>query len=112
MVRVDATTGAYLQATCSGNLDTNAHDFMTANEIKDHLVKGPVKLGIRTIFVTRPELPAGDLPLVWRPCLESFSPFVPFYVVRLRFARLPLTLYVRASDGAVYTRLTDNVGGA
>ena len=44
--------------------------------------------------------------LVWKPCLESLSPFFPFY----RFTVGGATLYVRI-DGAIFTALHDNYRG-
>lgn len=39
--------------------------------------------------------------LVWRPCLESMSPYVPFYQINIG----PHVIYVRV-DGEVFTKLT------
>jgi hypothetical protein len=44
--------------------------------------------------------------LVWKPCLESLSPFYPFYMLTLGADRL----YVRI-DGEVFTTLHDDVRG-
>ena len=42
-----------------------------------------------------------DPILVWKPCVESYSRFLPFYKVKMGNK----TVYVRI-DGKVYPRLT------
>ena len=44
--------------------------------------------------------------LVWRPCLESLSPFVPFHMVTAGDYRI----YVRL-DGRIFATLHINVPG-
>ena len=44
--------------------------------------------------------------LVWRPCLESLSPFYPFHLVTVGDHRI----YIRV-DGRVFTKLHTNIAG-
>lgn len=51
-----------------------------------------------------------DTPLVWEPCLESLSPFDPFYLFKNpRNPELPL--YVRSSDLMHFGGLTTDIFG-
>jgi hypothetical protein len=50
--------------------------------------------------------------IVWKPCLESFDPFCPFYEFEIETsAGNAAYLYVRATDGRVFTQLTEHYGG-
>ncbi len=55
---------------------------------------------------------------VWKPCIESFDPYCPFYEFAIQAAENnsnrsePAYLYVRAFDGKVFTHLTEHFGGA
>jgi hypothetical protein len=49
-------------------------------------------------------------PLAWRPCIESLTPFDPFYVFEDPENR-ERTIYVRSSDLVGFTRLSDRLGG-
>jgi hypothetical protein len=115
VVSLNATTGEYLQAAASRDPKVDVHPIKDSKTIKENLVSGQARIGDRTIVLRPEELPEGDLPMVWKPCLESFTPFVPFYRVSFQPGPglRPLTspLYARASDGALFTGLTSHRGG-
>lgn len=51
----------------------------------------------------------------WKPCLQSFDPCCPFYEFRIPPQAKhdqPAYLYVRTSDGEVFSQLTEYLGGA
>jgi len=54
----------------------------------------------------RPEAVCHYPALVWKPCRESLSPLLPFYM----FTVGAHSIYVR-SDGAIFTTLDDSVRG-
>jgi hypothetical protein len=56
--------------------------------------------------LVRPDVICACDTLVWKPCLESLSPFFPFY----QFTAGGATVYVRV-DGAVFTALHDAYRG-
>jgi hypothetical protein len=66
----------------------------------------PIDMGYAGRIMVRPEGTFAYPTLVWKPCLESLSPYYPFrmFIVGTRH------LYVRA-DGRVVTELHDDVRG-
>lgn len=110
-VRIHAETGKYLQALASGDLRKDAVALLSITEIEIALDGQEFDFdGAKVIFSIEN---IKDLPtLGWKPCLESFSPFYPFYIIRLQGLDGIHTLYVRAYDGKPYTELTENVAGA
>ena len=62
---------------------------------------------IKKFLPAFPELLFVYPAMVWTPCLESFSPFFPFYMIQLGDHKV----YVRI-DGKVYPKLTTNISGA
>lgn len=111
LVCLDAKTGNYLQATAASNPRLDVYPMLDSDTVKATLLKTPLRIDNRSILVDREQLPEGDLPLVWKPCMESFTPFVPFYLVTLKMAQFSVRVYIRASDGFVCTELTDKLGG-
>jgi hypothetical protein len=106
-VALDARYGNYLQSVAPpagrswmpGRLDMNgARELVSSRRFELENFGGAV--------VFRPDFIAGGESLVWKPCIESLSPFMPFY----RYTSGAATAYVRL-DGAVFTALHDNFRG-
>ena len=66
-------------------------------------VELPSRLGH---VLVRPEAVCQYPTLVWKPCLESLSPFYPFHM----FTAGGHPIYVR-TDGIIFTELHDNYQG-
>lgn len=107
-VSVDARSGEYRQAialpearaaTAFQTLDSDA----TLEQIAGKRYDLPDRLGR---LLVRREAVCVYPTLVWRPCMESLSPFYPFRMVTVGAHRL----YVRI-DGAVFTSLTTGQHG-
>lgn len=65
------------------------------------------------IKIREENIPEQTPELAWEPCVQSFSPFWPFYLLTIiDEKRTERIIYVRASDGETFTRLQTNVGGA
>ena len=98
-VALDAKNGAYLQsaAHAEGNLFTLRSRKDVAESVIDRFHDLDGRLG--RIFV-RPEAVCQCPTLVWRPCLESLSPFYPFHLFTIGNRQI----YVRI-DGAIFTTL-------
>ena len=101
-VRVDARFGNYLQsmrvrgvgddAFFKSNIDAKAAMKMVIGKTIDLYPKGKIHV--------REEAYSLYPTLVWRPCRESMSPYVPFYMITVGDDRI----YVRV-DGKVFTKL-------
>jgi hypothetical protein len=110
-VRVDSTTGAYLQSVASQGENQSVINFMSLDDILASLEGRQLDFaGTKVVF--RKEQMEPDPPLGWKPCRESMSPFYPFYIITLHTRSGTHELYVRAHDGAVFTHLEDNIAGA
>jgi len=57
-------------------------------------------------FFLRPRTYCISPTLVWRPCRESFSPHLPFYMITVGEQQLYLRI-----DGEVFTKLTPSERG-
>ena len=102
-VSIDARFGDYKQARALPNPQGTALLTLDQDDVRgfvyDRLHDLPDAQGQLRI---RPGLACISDHWVWRPCMESLSPFYPFKVVNYGAYRL----YVR-SDGAVFHSLTD-----
>ena len=108
LVNVDARFGNYQQATVVPETAPTKFRFGSKDELLDHLLTRPIELeDFAGRLALRPEAICIYKALVWRPCRQSLSPFYPFRMVTAGAHRL----YVRISDGAVFTRLTNERGG-
>ena len=114
---VDARYGSYLQTGAprqpAGNnsIDAGAKPDIWQAPQRQHLheaLRGKsVDLGRKGGRLSlRPEVYAPYPSLVWRPCLESLSPFYPFVMIQ----NGENTVYMRL-DGQVFTELTTDVRG-
>jgi hypothetical protein len=110
--RVEALFGIYLGSILSphavGGAAATGTGRLFASPPAAHaeLLARPIELGPAGRLVVRPEGLFAYPTLVWKPCLESLSPYYPF---RLFFLG-GHPIYVRA-DGRVFTALHDDVRG-
>lgn len=111
-VRVDAHTGAYLQAVAAIGPGHDVVTILSGKEVLDGLLGREITFRDgRSILLHSGNV--NPIPsLVWRPGLQSFSPFHPFYEFNVRTPAQDYLLYVRARDGSAFTELDDNVAGA
>lgn len=106
-VIVDALTGQYRQSAVFGSAPPRLATVDPVRSARD-LVGARVDLGARRGFLTlRPQAISVHTSWVWKPCLQSLSPYYPFKLVTLGALRL----YVR-SDGAIFSQLTTTGRGA
>jgi len=110
-VRVDSSTGAYLQSVAAQGDNQSVISYVNLDDILTSLEGRQLDFdGTNVIFHKRDIKP--DPRLGWKPCRESMSPFYPFYVITLSTRSRTFEFYVRAHDGEVFTHLEDNVAGA
>jgi hypothetical protein len=103
---VDARWGDYLQAVLLPRPQSPKSRLTLEQAFKSVLGKR-IELGERQgRLLVRKEAVCMYPHLVWRPCLESLSPYYPFYMFVVGRHRI----YVRI-DGAVFTALTLDVKG-
>ena len=106
-VAVDARFGDYRQAIA---LPRGGSSILTALDSKTVLretLERPIELGDRAgRLIVRRESYCLYPTLVWRPCLESLSPFVPFHMITAGDYRI----YVRL-DGRIFATLHINTPG-
>jgi hypothetical protein len=107
-VGIDARYGNYEQALSVRDPDAALFGFADAERARERVLGGTIELprGAGRLALRAQDL-AAHPALVWKPCRQSLSPFDPFRVFRAGAH----TLYVRASDGAVFTELTRDLGG-
>jgi hypothetical protein len=107
-IAIDGRYGHYRQATRLAEESAGAMPALTREAAFERIAGQRLSLpdGQGSILV-RPEILTQFRTLGWRPCHESFSPFLPFYM----FAMGAIPIYVRI-DGAVFTSLTIKRQGA
>jgi len=107
-VRIDARYGTYQQTASVKDPQAKMFGFSKLEEVTDHVMRQRLELphngGRLTIHS---EALSVHSCLVWKPCLQSLSPFYPFRMVTIGALRL----YVRIFDGAVFFDLTTDKGG-
>lgn len=109
VVRVDGLTGEYLEANAfvSSGADRSwgsmAAEWRTEFDTRRRIAE---RTSVRTegsgVSSTEPATVRVHPSFVWKPCVESRSPFYPFRLVATQFG----TLYVRI-DGKEFSSLTD-----
>jgi len=104
-VIVDAMTGEY-NAGAIAAADAPVAMLNRPEAALDLCVDRTLTLPDGDVLVPRREAATVHKLLIWQPCLESMTPFRPFYVVTVGQTRL----YVRI-DGQVFTELHTNVAG-
>jgi hypothetical protein len=103
---VDGRWGNYLQSVLLPYLEKESAR-LTREQAQERVVGKRVDLGHgRGRLLVRKEAVCMYPHLVWRPCLESLSPYYPFYLFTVGNQRV----YVRV-DGPVFTSLTLDVKG-
>ena len=104
LVLVDATTGDFQRSAIRTGNSGSVFSILTVREAKAKVVGRRFTLPNKEGYLTVPKrLPAPTL--VWRPCLESQSPLLPFY----QFIVDARQIYVRG-DGEVFMELQDGNG--
>ncbi len=87
---------------------------MPPNEVIPHFKDiGIVVPSNETTYFPIDVLPGTEPPLTWRPCLESLTPYLPFYEIQARTAdpqAETVTIYLRL-DGVAFLELTNVIGG-
>jgi hypothetical protein len=103
---VDGRWGDYMQAVLLPRAQ-RARSRLTLEQAFKLIVGKRIDLGSRKgRLLVRKEAVCLYPHLVWRPCLESLSPYYPFYMFTVGNDRI----YVRI-DGAVFTSLTLDLKG-
>jgi hypothetical protein len=107
-VSIGARYGHYRQAARLAKKSKRSLPALTREEAYERIVHRRLNLpdGNGSLRV-RPETLTSHRTLGWRPCLESLSPFLPFYM----FSMGAVTIYVRI-DGAVFTSLNTKRRGS
>jgi hypothetical protein len=105
---VDGRFGTYLQAGRVRDPHGNAlrHLHLDPQWAKDKVLGQRISLGPRGTLQVRPEGTALHPALVWRPCRESMSPYLPFFM----FVVGSMPIYLRV-DGRLFTKLHTNDHG-
>jgi hypothetical protein len=107
VVSVDARFGNYRQAISVTQADAGIPQPLSEETIRrlitDRKFELPHRQGALEI---RGEIFSIYPALVWRPCRESLTPYVPFHLVTVGDYRL----YVRI-DGNVFTKLHTDIPG-
>ena len=105
---INASTGEFQQARAARDNEGTGLLSLNARQIKRAL---STQTQGRAVSRGAPAIHAGFEPIsrhwMWKPCLESLSPYYPFKV----FSDGSKRLFVR-SDGQVFTQLTAGWGGA
>lgn len=106
-VSIDARSGAYRQAARLPESDLDFRALLDEGEVRKQVVGQRFELpGLEGRLLVRDEAVCVYPHFVWRPCLESLSPFYPFRMVTVGGRRL----YIRV-DGEVFTSLTVGMHG-
>lgn len=106
-VSIDARSGEYRQAVSFRESDLDLRALSDEGEVREHVVGKRFELpDLEGRLLVRDEAMCVYPHYVWRPCLESLSPFYPFRLVTVGGCRL----YIRV-DGAVFTSLTTGMHG-
>jgi hypothetical protein len=106
-VAVDARFGDYRQTIALPHGGSSILTGLDRNEILERIVGQEIRLPCsREEVIVRKEAFCLYPALVWRPCLESLSPFWPFHMVTVGDQRI----YIRV-DGRIFTRLHTNIAG-
>ena len=106
-VAVDARFGSYRQAIALPPGGSSILTGLTSNEVISETVGRTLQLeGRNGRFTVRKEAYSLYPTLVWRPCLESLSPFVPFHMLTVGSHQI----YVRI-DKRIFTSLHINTPG-
>ncbi len=106
-VAIDAKTGLYLQSAAHTEPRGSLFAISSREQVAKSVLGSTVELpGFAGRLQIRPEAVCQFPTLVWKPCLESLSPFYPFHMFTVGANRI----YVRG-DGAIFTQLHDTYRG-
>ena len=100
---VDPGSGAFLEAQAGENGKRSLSTAAAPSVVMDLVARRRLDVdGWRRHALLRREGLSASATLVWKPCRESLSPYLPFTMVL--YGDRPV--YVRA-DGEVFTKLTE-----
>lgn len=106
-VAVDARFGDYHQTVALPKGETNLGSLNDKKAVIDKISGKRVRLeGASGSIKVRKESFSLYPTLVWRPCLESLSPFWPFHMITVGSQ----TIFVRV-DGKVFSKLNTEIAG-
>ena len=105
ILNVDAKSGELLRAGWTASPENNAIDGLNfgAEWARSKLLGQEIDLGRKGRITVREEAFSLYPPLVWRPCKESLSPFLPFFLANIGGHQI----YLRV-DGQIFTKLRNN----
>jgi hypothetical protein len=106
-VAVDGRFGDYQQSIALPTGRSPILSGLDKNRVLDKIVGQKIRLECSREFIIREEAFSLYPALVWKPCLESLSPFSPFHMVTVGDERI----YIRVVDGLRFTQLHTNIGG-
>lgn len=107
VIDVDGRFGDYRQAMALPEPEANLLSVMDDKAVLERTVGRRLELEEgRGSLLLRPEAFCLYPMLVWRPCLESLSPFLPFHMITVGDRRV----YVRI-DGEIFTTLHTHIPG-
>lgn len=104
LVCVHALFGNFRQASFAAENKPILFNLLSREKILDILGKRFELKEEDKVLIIHPELISIYPALVWRPCRESLSPYVPFYMITINQYKLFIRL-----DGKVFARL--NIDG-
>lgn len=109
VVRVDGLTGEYLESSAFAprgaerTWGSMAAEWRTEIDTRRRIAaRAPVRTGDSGVSATESAMVRVHPPFVWKPCVESRSPFYPFRLVATQSGQF----YVRI-DGKEFASLTD-----
>lgn len=106
LVSVDGKDGKFNQAGFAQKDKPIYCDFIERNAIPEILGKKIPLPGKDEYLYVHPETVSVYPTLVWKPCAESLTPYLPFFQVLIK----DKLVYVRV-DGKLFTELTIDKGG-
>ena len=107
VVDVDGRFGNYRQAMVLPEAEASVYSALDAERVAEMTLGHRFALDEgRGSVLVREEAFCLYPTLVWRPCLESLSPFYPFHMITVGDNRI----YVRV-DGAIFTQLHTYIPG-
>lgn len=107
VVDVDGRFGDYRQAMALPETETSLFAVLEERAVREMAVGRRLELeNGRGSLLVRREASCLYPMLVWRPCLESLSPFFPFHMLTVGDRRV----YVRI-DGQIFTKLHTHIPG-
>lgn len=113
-VKVGGSPVKFQQAIAAETSDEDVISIISPMAARDIPIGVTLRLADDTsIRIGKDNIPEQMPFLAWEPCVESFSPFWPFYLLTIvDKAQAKRTICVRALDGKTFSGLTTDKGGA